>query len=455
MCLHREACDDSSMLKWIPLWHALWGHVRSLSRGGPRHIVSVMPVLCCAVLQDAFAPIFTLLFHKWLLSLPFRWDDETADRLSLLLCGALRLFWSDVQLNTHTYAPIYSHVYAALRMVSGVLARCDGVVVPSRGAAAAITTTQPEVFNAMPTRVRLDYTSLVFRFYLHYSPTFGGGVLDLFESLPVLDVFEAPPAGDKPSPSLNACYFVTELVQHLRDIRNPAALLQYLTAMRSLSTLPKHWIDDSTWNTLASGLQPFLSPGGTTPCPHCTVYCACITRLGVNAGPLFPTREVRHAAKQTIDELIPSGRTVRAIVRIVFRLLHPYYWPASFLNWMLSKCGRSPCCVLCRRCARPPSVCVCVCVCVCVWATSTVCLRSASSCVAVCAVACSAGPFASHVVGSAVHTAVNTLVKPLVPEVSPPWMCHVVVGCKQRGVTHVHATCIAVLVKRCPVPTVG
>jgi hypothetical protein len=45
--------DDVEQL--VPYWHALWG-------------------------QDAFPPVFALLFHKWLLARPLVWNHENADR---------------------------------------------------------------------------------------------------------------------------------------------------------------------------------------------------------------------------------------------------------------------------------------------------------------------------------------------------------------------------------------
>jgi hypothetical protein len=110
--------------------------------------------------------------------------------------------------------------------------------------------------------------------------------------------------------------------------------------------------------------------------------CALCDSVCVHAwlpGPNYPSRVVRHTAKATMDAIFPvrfsgrseywlcmggggggnavvvwcsrsmsshacarvtgpqNGRKVRAVISVLFRLLHPSYWPSSFLHWCRSR----------------------------------------------------------------------------------------------------------------------
>jgi hypothetical protein len=107
---------------------------------------------------------------------------------------------------------------------------------------------------------------------------------------------------------------VGELLHHLRGLRNEAALLTYLSAMKAgfALLLP---LDVHTAHRLHAALYPLTAPG----------------------GPLYPTRAVRHAATDTLDALFPSGRAARRLVALCFRMMHPLQWPASFVHWVAAR----------------------------------------------------------------------------------------------------------------------
>jgi hypothetical protein len=58
-------------------------------------------------MEEAFASIFALIFHKWFLSSPVVWTMETASRLDLLLKGLNAVFWSDVHNSVACFGPLF------------------------------------------------------------------------------------------------------------------------------------------------------------------------------------------------------------------------------------------------------------------------------------------------------------------------------------------------------------
>ena len=52
-----------------------------------------------------FPSIYSLLFYKWLFNSNF--TDQTQKKLNLLLIGANRLFWSDIENRTFNFREIY------------------------------------------------------------------------------------------------------------------------------------------------------------------------------------------------------------------------------------------------------------------------------------------------------------------------------------------------------------
>jgi len=73
--------------------------------------------------------------------------------------------------------------------------------------------------------------------------------------------------------------FVNELVRHIRLIKNEDVLLHYLQQTRDIGTIP----GQKTRVRLYTLLLDLSSPG----------------------SPLYPTRDVRHKAKETLDCIFP------------------------------------------------------------------------------------------------------------------------------------------------------
>lgn len=57
-------------------------------------------------------------------------------------------------------------------------------------------------------------------------------------------------------------------------------------------------------------------------------------RMWRPGGPYYPSRNVRHQAREMIDLLFPGGRFVRFLVNASFRLIHQYTWPRSLVFWI-------------------------------------------------------------------------------------------------------------------------
>ena len=95
----------------------------------------------------------------------------------------------------------------------------------------------------------------------------------------------------------------------MRLITREDTLIRMLTGLPALRGLA---VDPFTANRLSNALYEFQTPG----------------------GPLYPTRTLRHVAQRVNDELFPSGRIIRRVMYLAFRLLHPVQWPSSFSHWL-------------------------------------------------------------------------------------------------------------------------
>ncbi|XP_047976163.1 uncharacterized protein LOC125218523 isoform X2 [Salvia hispanica] len=62
----------------------------------------------------------------------------------------------------------------------------------------------------------------------------------------------------------------------------------------------------------------------------------CLYNFTSPGGPMYPTRDVRHAAWDALDFLFPVGRYPRHVISLFFRLLYPWYWPSSCWNFVCS-----------------------------------------------------------------------------------------------------------------------
>eukprot|EP00850_Spirogloea_muscicola_P006111 SM000028S10205 [mRNA] locus=s28:932255:936106:+ [translate_table: standard] len=192
-----------------------------------------------------------------------------------LINGTNELLWIDLQSNVYIFKPLYEYILMEV------------VLTASR-------------FSKVSMQARRDIAALVCRFFFFYKPA---------EALDYL-LSQFPP-------SLSSAYFggpsdifVTEITNQLQKIRVEPVLLTYLQKTQALKGVE---LRTTTSIRLQSALYMLTSPG----------------------GPLFPTRPVRHAAWATLDTLYPVGRRFRHLISLGFRLLHPYYWPGSFMNFFV------------------------------------------------------------------------------------------------------------------------
>lgn len=102
--------------------------------------------------------------------------------------------------------------------------------------------------------------------------------------------------------------FILAISQQIHLIEDEEALLTYLDNIGKCKVPTDHRISFK----LQSALVVLSYPG----------------------GPLFPTRNVRTAAKNVVNILYPTGRYSRRLVNLFFRILHPYYWPNDALYWI-------------------------------------------------------------------------------------------------------------------------
>ena len=255
--------------------------------------------------SPAFQPIFALLCHK---SLAAR--DITIfqpEHLEVFLRGADALFWRDVQSGQQSFSNVFESLLAVVS---------DSAAIPSRYALA------------------LQLTA--FRFYFQYQPPEGIGaflnsavfpvavpssdsrlvvhgvddplLLDSTEEAEVRQVTESTSAS---APSKAIGLFVIEVCRVLRDITDDTSLQRYLDGITlGLAQLP---LDVHSRVRLQTSLSPFTNPG----------------------GPLYPSRAVRRRALGAMNALTPGGAFARQLVKLAFRLLHPFRWPWSLLNWLL------------------------------------------------------------------------------------------------------------------------
>ncbi|XP_043698634.1 uncharacterized protein LOC122649514 isoform X2 [Telopea speciosissima] len=105
--------------------------------------------------------------------------------------------------------------------------------------------------------------------------------------------------------------FVIELTDQLQKLKVEPVLLLYLSQIKAFQGLELRM---TTSTRLKACLYSFTSPG----------------------GPMYPTRAVRHAAWDALDFLFPVGRYPRHLISLFFRLLYPWYWSSSCLNFILS-----------------------------------------------------------------------------------------------------------------------
>ncbi|CAH9114438.1 unnamed protein product [Cuscuta epithymum] len=224
--------------------------------------------------QSFASNIFTLLFHKWLFEVEHD-NSEVLLRYSLALVqGATNVFWIDIQTNTRRFQSLFRYLLVEVSLL-------------------------PDRLKKIPLQAQRSLFLLLSRFLLFYDS------VEQLESF-----FKQFP--DYPNAFLiggPADIFVTELADQLQKLKVEPVLLYYLSQMKVFSGLELRM---ATSTRLKTCLYSFTSPG----------------------APMYPTRAVRHAAWESLNLLFPVGRYPRHLISIFFRLLYPWYWPASCWNFV-------------------------------------------------------------------------------------------------------------------------
>lgn len=236
---------------------------------------AVLPLFLQLWSQSFASQIFALLFHQWLFEGPAEQDSGFLRYSTAFVEGATNIFWIDVQSDTRRFFSLYHYTLEEVALKSQCLRK-------------------------LPYKAQKELALMVSRFFFFYEP--GESLGDLLHNC---DAFTSCSMGAP------ADVFVTELTDQLQKIKVEPVLIHYLLSAKSLKGLE---LRASTSTRLKSALYSFTAPG----------------------GPMYPTREVRRVAWNTLDCLFPVGRNSRHLISFFFRLLHPYYWPASFWNFLLT-----------------------------------------------------------------------------------------------------------------------
>eukprot|EP00249_Psilotum_nudum_P006891 c20139_g1_i2 orf=139-1155(+) len=239
----------------------------------PEEGKSLLPLFVQMWSQSFSSQIFALLFYQWLFEVPQQ-SDGFVRYPTAFIEGATAIFWIDVQSNERRFFSLYHYAYEEVTVNSGHL-------------------------NKLPIQAQRELIHLISRFFFFYEPA---DRLKIF--LKYIPAFSSFPTGGP------ADVFVIELTAQLQKIKVEPVLLHYLRCSKVLKGVELHV---TTSTRLKSALYSFTSPG----------------------GPMYPTRPIRHAAWDTLDCLYPVGQRFRHLISLSFRLLHPYYWPSSFGNFVL------------------------------------------------------------------------------------------------------------------------
>lgn len=235
---------------------------------------SLMPLFAPLWSQPFTSQIFALLLHQWLFTEPVAHAEEISRFSRAFITGTQQLCWIDLQSNIRRFRSLYSFMLDEVALDPGSLAK-------------------------MPLSAHRDLGLLVSRFFFLYEPPEKLSFLLLNLPSSMGNSFIGGPAD----------VFATELTNQLQKIKVEPVLLNYIRSSHGLMGLE---LRTTTSIRLQVALYSMASPG----------------------GPLFPTRAVRHAAWAALDALFPVGRRFRHLISLGFRLLHPYYWPGSFCNFL-------------------------------------------------------------------------------------------------------------------------
>lgn len=218
-------------------------------------------------------------------------EEHLVKRLNAFIKGTNKIFWLDLENSTRRFYPIYTYLEKLLL-------------------------SEPE-WNFTTLHAALELFNLVAKFYFYYDDVKTAGAFLEYTQIAFekhANKLNTPPNHHKIN-TMNM--FVNELVRHIRLIKNEDVLLHYLQQTRDIGTIP----GQKTRVRLYTLLLDLSSPG----------------------SPLYPTRDVRHKAKETLDCIFPYGKIPRGVINLLFRLLHPYYATLSFISWSLTQFKRTFC----------------------------------------------------------------------------------------------------------------
>lgn len=236
---------------------------------------AVLPFFVQLWSQSFASEIFALLFHRWLFDGPAEKTNELLRYSTAFVEGANNVFWIDVQSNERRFFSLFHYTFEEVTLNSTFL-------------------------DKLPAQAQRDIARLVSRFIFFYEAD--DRLEDFFKNCSAFSSFSIHRPPD---------IFVTELTDQLQKIKVEPVLLLYLRSAKVLKGLELY---ATTSTRLKSALYSFTAPG----------------------GPMYPTRLVRHAAWDTLDCLFPVGRYSRHLISLFFRVLHPYYWPTSFWNFVVT-----------------------------------------------------------------------------------------------------------------------
>lgn len=226
--------------------------------------------------QPFASHIFSLLFHKWLFEVQLDNSEVLLRYSSALVQGATNVFWIDIQTNTRRFQSLFHYLLEEVAL-------------------------DPTRLRKIALQAQQDLFLLLSRFIFFYN------LVDKLESF----LKQFPPFPNAFLVGGPADIFVIELADQLQKLKVEPVLIHYLSEVKAL----QGWELRMTTSTrLKACLYSFTSPG----------------------GPMYPTRAVRHAAWDALDLLFPVGRYPRHLISLFFRLLYPWYWPASCWNFVVS-----------------------------------------------------------------------------------------------------------------------
>ncbi|BFI25562.1 hypothetical protein MPTK2_1g22170 [Marchantia polymorpha subsp. ruderalis] len=223
--------------------------------------------------QSFASQIFTLLFYQWLFEVPTAESDKYLRYSTAFVEGASNIYWIDLQSNEQRFFSLYHYTLEEVVM-------------------------KQKPNGKVSNQAQRDLILMMSRFFFFYEPA---AQLDkLLAQFPTYHTSLGP-----------SDLFVIELTDQLQRVKVEPVLIKYLECAKVLKGVE---LSVATSTRLKTALYSFTSPG----------------------GPLYPTRPVRHAAWETLDYLFPIGRKSRHLISLGFRLLHPYYWPMSFLHFVVN-----------------------------------------------------------------------------------------------------------------------